>query len=395
MILRVLILLVSLMPGCYLSTGASFYADASADPAADDAAIDDARPDDTGVDDTVPDDISPDDGTDEAGEDLPAPCSAPELLRATGIDYLGEASPRVTGAAFYDADRDRVVVYGGLRGSGDYTPDAVAIELDTGEIKILGYDISGLQGWTYAGTAYDPEGDRVFVVNGTVVGEASRRVLVIRNIGDDALEASTHPSFPKLSDRGTAVGYDPVGRRLVVVIGVETADNEYRSETWMLDPDEASLGWSLINEAPEPVPYDINMMVHVPYFGLVMLKRSTYEYTGVRQIFRLQPGRDSTTWEEIPLQPAWIPGNRPVIFWDPHSCRLITWGGGCTEGAYSIDIAAKPAPVTEISLDLDGFGPRVFMNPALDTKRRRIVIHGGYDCGVYNFLTGVESIRFD
>ena len=388
-------MLPAVLPGCYLSTGMTFYADGAADPAVDDAAADDVRPDDVVIDDMRPDDARPDDGADEAEEDLPDPCTAPPLLTATGVDYLGEASPRVTGAAFYDASRDRVVVYGGLRGSGDYTPDAVAIELDTGEIKLLGYNTMAPQGWTYAPTAYDPEGDRVFVVGGTVEGSSSRRVLVIRNVGDDAIEASTHPSFPKPSDRGMAVGYDPVGRRLVVVIAVMLHDDDYYSETWMFDPDAASEGWSLINEADEPIPFDNMMMVHVPIFGLVLLKRSTYEYTGYRQIYRLSPGRESTTWEEIPLQPHWIPGNRPVIFWDPHSCRLITWGGSCTEGAYSIDIVAKPAPVTEITLDIDAYIPRVFMNVALDTKRRQIVMHGGYDCGVYNFLTGVEAVSFD
>jgi len=381
----------AVLGGCYESTGASFIWDAGRDHAVDSAP--DPAVDDPAVEDAAQDELPADVPADDAGEPPPPDCTAPPLNVVTGVDYLGESSPRVTGAAFYDAVRDRVVVYGGLRGSGDYTPDAVAVELDTGEIKLLTYESFAPQGWTFAGTAHDPDGDRVFVVGGTVVGDASRRALVITHVGDDHLSASTLPSFPDYGEYGLAVGYDPVGRRLVVVRSREDPDGSDYGETWILDPDMPSSGWTLIDRSSAAVPYTNLNMVHVPGLGLVMLTRESYDYVEPRRLWVLPPA--SSEWTEIPLDPAWIPGNRPACFYDPASCSLIVWGGGCTEHGHAVDLLVNPGRVTEIELAVEGLQPRVFLNAALDTRRRRIVVQGGYDCGVWEFLPHVEALSFD
>jgi hypothetical protein len=131
----------------------------------------------------------------------------------------------------------------------------------------------------------------------------------------------------------------------------------------------------------------------VPGLGLVMLTRATRDYVEPRRLFVLPPS--SGTWTEIPLDPNWTPGNRPTCFYDPASCSLIVWGGGCTEHGHAIDLFTNPGRVTEIELAAEGLQPRVFLNAALDTRRRQIVVQGGYDCGVWEFLRDVEILRFD
>ena len=374
-----LLLSAAAAAGCYLSTGASFHEDAAADGPAD----------------IVSDDGPVDDGAGDHADPIetpPPPCDTPPLLEATKSELIGEASPRVVGAAFYDKGRDRVVIYGGLRGSGDYTSDAVAIDLATDEIKLLGYEGSSPVGWTQAGTAYDPVDDRVFVVGGTVRGSFSRRVLEIQHVGDDALRATNLPDIPDRPLRAVAAGWDPDGRRLVFFGGFDGTGTGHSGETWYIRPEELDYRWRKLPDTGEPVPQEGALMTHVPSFGLVMLAKSSWDYQGDRQVFVMRTGDE--IWEEIPLDPTWDPGNRPNIFWDNDACRLMTWGGGCTEGAHSIDLFAVPATVTEITLDIDGLEPRVFLNSTLDTKRRRVIIHGGYDCRVDVFLRPVEQIFF-
>ena len=367
-----------LCAGCYMSSGGRFAGDVDTDASHEVFPVEDVTPGDDGGD---------------AEEIVPPACDEAPLLVPTSVVTVGDSSPRTTGSAFYDPLRDRVIVAGGLRGSGDYTPEAVAIYPATGRITLLGYEGTAPVGWTWAGTAHDPFGDRIFVAGGVVRGDFSSRVLVLRGAGDDRLAASELPSLPQ-PVRSAAAGYDPVGGRLVVFGGYDgTGGGGTSRRTLVLHPDEPGPGWLEMTDAGGPVAQEDALMLHVPDYGLVMLAASTENYAGVRVLYVMKTA--SSSWEEITLDPAWTPGNRPAFFWDDEACRLIVWGGGCTEGARSIDLFASPAWVVEIPLDLPGYVPRVFLNATLDPVRRQVVVQGGYDCGVYTFLEPVDFIRFD
>jgi len=45
-------------------------------------------------------------------------------------------------------------------------------------------------------------------------------------------------------------------------------------------------------------------------------------------------------------------------------------------------------------VDVEGLTARVFLNAALDPSRRELVVQGGYDCGVDNFLWEVDRVYF-
>jgi hypothetical protein len=369
---------VLMLGGCYMSTGASFQMDAGPDMALD-----------PGIDDAAAEE-APGDRVDSP----PPQCLADPLEVVTGFEEAGESSPRVAGSAFYDALRDRVVVYGGLRGSGDYSPDAVAVDLDTLTIKLLTYDGQAPLGWTQAGAAYDPPGDRVFVVGGTVRGDFSGRVLEIRNQGEDRLSSVRLPELPQYQLRGAAAGYDFEEGRLVIFGGFDgthTGDG-YTDQTLELRPGASNPEWRLLEAAGGPPPQEGASMVFVPGYGLVLLARAGSDYEGDRQVFVMRQG--TQVWQEVRLDPAWEPGNRPAVFWDHDACRLMVWGGGCTEGGHAIDLFSTPAAVTEISVEAEDYFPRVFLNATLDPVRRRLVVQGGYDCRVDTFLSSVEILTF-
>ena len=109
-------------------------------------------------------------------------------------------------------------------------------------------------------------------------------------------------------------------------------------------------------------------------------------------LFAMREGTDR--WTEIGLNPTWDTGNRPGFFWDEGACRLIYWGGGCTADAYSIELFGNAGATTPIQVPFQSASPRVFMNATLDTVRRAVVVHGGYDCSVSDFLDTVDAFLF-
>ena len=132
-------------------------------------------------------------------------------------------------------------------------------------------------------------------------------------------------------------------------------------------------------------------MTFVPTVGLVMIASTKWD-GGVSSLWVMRPSEE--TWQSITLSTPWTTGNTPSLFWDDGACRLILWAGECTAGAYSLDLIGQPGRVTPLQVPFSQVDPRVFMNATLDTNRRRVVVHGGYDCGVNSFLDTVDVFTF-
>lgn len=321
----------------------------------------------------------------------PLTCLEDPLLQVSREEELTDAPPRVAGDAFYDAPRDRVLIVGGLRGSGDYSPDVVALDMATGASRLLGWSGAPPVGWTQAGTAMDPWGERFFVVGGMVYGNFSSRVLEIRIVGEDLVSSIRLKDLP-VRARGPAAAFDLHGRRLVVFGGYDgTSGGKSHDSTWTLDPDAGS-SWKLMEAAGGPAAQEDGRMVYVPTYGLLLLASAEGGW-GEMTLLTMREG--GVRWTEIGLRPTWIRGNRSAFFWDEGACRLIYWGGGCTSDAYSIELFGNAGSTQPIQVPFQGNSPRVFMNAALDPLRTRIVVHGGYDCNVDEFLDTVDVFSFD
>jgi hypothetical protein len=325
----------------------------------------------------------------------PPLCDEAPLAQVIREEELCASAPRVAGDAYYDPQHDRVLVIGGLRGSGDYSPDVVAIDVQSETARLLSWLGNAPQGWTQAGSAHDPTGHRVFVVGGMVYGNFSARVLELRfgaDVGQDQVQSLRLPDLP-VRARGAAVGYDRYHRRLVVFGGYDgTGDAQHHDTTWTLDPDDPFSAWQALQDSGGPPAQENSRMIYVPTYGLVLLAATAWS-SGEMTLFTMRQG--SERWTEIGLLPTWNTGNRPSLFWDASACRLIYWGGGCTAGAHTIALFENTGATSPLSVPFTGVSPRVFMNATLDPLRDRIIVHGGYDCQVREFLDTTEAFYFN
>ena len=195
------------------------------------------------------------------------------------------------------------------------------------------------------------------------------------------------------SVRGPAAAYDPNANRIVVFGGYDgTGGAQHYSTTWVLDPDSPSPSWQTLEDAEGPPAQENARMVHVPSYGLVLLASTSWS-SGEMTLYAMR--EDTNHWTEIGLTPTWPTGNRPSLFWDEGACRLIHWGGGCTSDAYSIELFQNAGATELIFAPFWEVEPRVFMNATLDPVNSQIVVHGGYDCGVWEFLDTVDLFSFD
>jgi hypothetical protein len=169
-----------------------------------------------------------------------------------------------------------------------------------------------------------------------------------------------------------------------------TGGAQHHDATWVLDPDSDSASWRLLQDAGGPPAQENARMLYVPSYGLVLLA-STAWTAGTATLYAMREG--SERWTEIGLSPTWPTGNRASLFWDNDACRLMYWGGGCTSGAYSIQLFENAGATEEIEVAFSEVAPRVFMNATLDSLRARIIAHGGYDCEVWEFLDTVDAFQ--
>ena len=322
-------------------------------------------------------------------------CTEDPLVEVAQEERLCEASSRAGGDAFYDPQSDRVLVFGGLRGSGDYTPDVISIDLATQSSRLLHWVGAPPVGWTHAGAAFDPSGQRAFIVAGTVRGSFSARVLELRLVGATEVESIRLENLP-VRVRGPAAGYNPQTHQLVVFGGYQgTGGAQHHDTTWALNPDVSQASWRELPAAGGPPAQENARMVYVPTYGFVLLA-STDWTSGEMTLYSMREQSDqSEQWVEIGLEPTWSTGNRASFFWDAGACRLIYWGGGCTADAYSIELFDNAGATQPIDVPFGSVEPRVFMNATLDPVRSRIVVHGGYDCSMWDFLETVDAFSFE
>ena len=220
---------------------------------------------------------SGDGGADGGGGDstlpvdaAPPACLEAPLLRVTQEEEIVGSTPRTGGDAFYDFRRDQVLIYGGLRGSGDYSPDIVAVNIGTGNSSLLGWVGDPPVGWTQAGAAYDSVGDRVFIVGGMVYGSFSARVLQLRVVAGDRVESVRLDDLP-FPVRGPAAAFDTHRQRLVVFGGYDgTSSGQHHDETLVLAVNGGS-SWQVLQGAGGPVAQENARAVYVPTYGVVML----------------------------------------------------------------------------------------------------------------------------
>jgi hypothetical protein len=283
-----------------------------------------------------------------------------------------------------------VVIYGGLRGSGDYPSDMVVVTLSPPASGLASVDVIG---WTESGTAEDTDNDRVFVVGGMVRGDFSGRSIVLRPDGDRAFRSTPLATFP-IQVRAPALGWDPVGRRLVVFGGWTgiTPNPRFVAETWVLAADAPGATWRQLASPGGPPGQEDAVMVHAPGIGLLMVASVDGSLGGEVSIWVLAYG--SERWEERRPPSSWRRSNWPSATWLAGSCQLVVWDATCAKSGHAVRFSGG-APTTVAAFDYpNGLTATVFGSTTWDVRRERAIAIGGYDCRVDNFLTVAETFDF-
>lgn len=142
-------------------------------------------------------------------------------------------TPRNYAAMGYDADSDRVILFGGAPSSG-VLGDTWAYDYDSDAWTEMSPTTSP-PGRTYSGMVYDPRGDRMVLVGGSVDQETAS----LGDVWEYDLAANgwtdVSPSDGPGARAWHAIAHDDESG-LIVVFGGGDSRAAYTAETWLFDP---------------------------------------------------------------------------------------------------------------------------------------------------------------
>jgi hypothetical protein len=305
-----------------------------------------------------------------------------------------------SGKMFWQPDSQRLILFGGLRFSGEYSDAVLEIDPVTLANRLLDWAAGPTFELTSVSAAEDPYQPRWWFVGGNHGQGLEAEVLEVRLSGD-VLTATQLPAMPSEPvDHG--VGYDPESGRLLYVLGWDGHGEEigYPEETWVLRPDAGNPQWQLLAGAGGPLGQRDADLVYVPNEGLFMLALVDPDNSYESGIWQLQS--ESEVWEQRAIAlPTPSHLGRARLFWDEPSCRLLLW----TDGYFTED-GLVPAmwvidPFTEpmIAVELPRPQPATTYgrNAGYDPVHRIVLEHGGADFDVIPSIypKTVESFTLD
>ena len=165
------------------------------------------------------------------------------------------------------------------------------------------------------------------------------------------------------------------------------------NETYVLYPDAPSPEWRVLTGPVGTSEQEGAYMTHVPALGLMLLAQDSDQGDPPTTLGLYVMRTGSDVWERLPTDRE-IPDEwaRHRLLWDAGACRLIAWGGGCHGGMWSFDVFASPVGVTEVELRAAP-EPRYAPNLVFDSLRRRLILHGGYDCEIRHYYETVYALK--
>ncbi|HKA25457.1 MAG TPA: kelch repeat-containing protein [Candidatus Eisenbacteria bacterium] len=350
-----------------------------------------------------------------------------DSLTWTQITPAGPSpGPRAASAMVYDSDRDRVVFFAGMDGTGTPRNDVWSLTLSgtpswspilpqgtpptarngmsgiydpvRQQLVIFGggtgipnnndtwtLNLSGTPTWTqlaptnppagrqFQTSVYDPIGDRFLVFggsNGTILS------------GTWALPLSGATTWVPLSGtrrRGHLAIYDPLRQRMVVVGG---DDGSPLNDVWELDLPESPTWLKLTPGGTPPSARAYHAGIYDPVRDRIVLfgGRDTVPRNDTWEL----SFSGSVTWRQLsPTGTAPGPRIDHATIYDPLRRRLILFGGTDANGnpmndVWALSLSGSPA-WTQLSPTGTAPPARGAAAAVYDATRDRIVIFGGYD----------------
>lgn len=289
--------------------------------------------------------------------------------------------PRSLAGAAYDSTRDELVVYGGLD-HGFLLDDLWALPMAAGASWVsLDYDLAFRPSARAGATmVLDSRRDRLVLFGGSSSNDLWTFDLAARQWSP--LSASGTPPAQR-----AAAGsfYDALRDRMIVFGGYDMAHNVGRNDTWELDFLPQPHWVQLAAAGPPPPRYGAAVVYDVAGDRMVVFGGELDEYSRYNDSWCL-PLSGASVWTQL-LPGGTIPpgiGGQAAIA-DPVRRRLVVYGGE----SYPFDSNRYYADAYTLSLSGDapmwskapplGLVPgfRVFPSAAYDSRRDRMVMHGG------------------
>jgi hypothetical protein len=317
--------------------------------------------------------------------------ASPHWTKITPDNAGSGPQDRFSLCGIYDPVRERLVIFGGASGAGEFLSEVWTLSL------------SGTPHWTLMNPSgivlpsardamsavYDPVRDRMLVFGGWDGGDYLNDTWALSLAGNGAWEHVTTGGDVPSPRRHPALAYDAAGDRLLVTGGF---DGTYLNDLYALSLGGGTPTWSLLPGVGAPAGRFGHRAVYDPvgerlvFFGGYGAPGGvgTDAYLSDTWGYGLAPGGG---WASLPsdsLVEHGHPGARRdhVAVVDAPGDRMIVFGGSdgtqLLNDTWALPLSGDPGWVR---VDVQGPAPtpRFSLAGAMDTTRRRLLVFGGSD----------------
>lgn len=297
------------------------------------------------------------------------------MVEGSGWTKMDPATPppgRGEHGMAYDAESDRVILFGGWTGASN--DETWAYDFNTDSWTNMAPSVRPSARSAHPAMVYDSESDRIILFGGYVSGYGGSDETWAYDFNSNtwtSMSPATRP--PALSSHNMA--YDSESDRVILFGGLDK-DRERRDETWAYDFNTNT--WSKMTPTTGPSPRAVHGMAYDSESDRIILFGG---YTGEYDDETWAYDFNNNTWTS--MNPLTKPSPRVTytLAYDSASDRVILFGGATEDGRddetwaydYNTNTWTNLEPATRPA-------SRYWHQMAYDSESERVVLFGGY-CG--------------
>jgi hypothetical protein len=293
-------------------------------------------------------------------------------------------SGRYQGAGVYDPVRNRMILYGGYDGTNTFS-DVWGLSTATQRWTRLTSSGSPPQRTGHS-AIYDPESDRLLLFGGNRGTTDYSDVWAVSNLGGTLAWTQLAPSGgPPAARNGHSAVYDSRRDRMIIYGGTD-ASNQTFGDTWALDL--AGNQWSQVDDGSSGPPARSQHVAVYDSLNDRMLIFSGWAQSDDLWALSLS---GTPTWGQISAEGGPRPSARSgaAVGFDPVANAMLLFGGAYNGGGQANDtwiLSLRGSPAW-LPVDVGALTPRPRQQPAwaYDPAGARLIVAGGSDYGYRQF----------